>query len=77
MLEICMFFKNVMIYSKWRCNQEWRSIGADTVPIFISISLLSFTTNEGILDMMIYNHVLFEPIRGLKRITFFWGFFSL
>ena len=67
----------MVFFSKWHCNQEWRSIGADTVPIFISISVLIFTTNEGILHMRIYNHVLFEPIRGLERIIFFWGFFSL
>ena len=27
------------LYSRWRCNQEWRSIGAETAYIYIYLPL--------------------------------------
>ena len=46
MLKVCAFGKNVALYSRWRCNQEWSSIGADTVPnnqsVLTPLSSVSF-----------------------------------
>ena len=49
MLKMGVFWQKCGFYSRWHCNQEWRSIGADTVILalctFFQISYVMYILN--------------------------------